>query len=233
MNSKGNILLVEDDANFGMVLCDYLKMNGYSVEWSLDGKKGYNTFMQNEYDLCILDVMMPEMDGFDLAEEMKRKRSGIPFFFLTAKSLKKDIVKGYELGARDYLCKPFDPEILLLKISAILRNAPGTDDRNLTFKFLDYQLDVSTRRLKNGKCEHVLSPKENSLLVYLLQHQNKLVRREQVLNSIWKENTYFTARSMDVYINKLRKRFQEEDNISLQNIRGEGFVLVVEEASGG
>ncbi len=230
MSNKGNILLVEDDANFGLVLCDYLKMNQYTVDLAVNGKIGYTMFQQKDYDLCILDVMMPEMDGFTLAREISKKKSETPFFFLTAKSLKKDIVEGYSIGAVDYLNKPFDPEILLLKIQAILHHQRDhLPSISAHYSFLDYQLDRGLRKLTRHGKEETLSPKECQLLVYLLENRNQLVKREQVLNFIWKENSYFTARSMDVYVNKLRKRFKGNDKIALENIRGEGFILVLKE----
>ncbi len=221
-------MLVEDDPNFGLVLCDYLKMNSYNVDLATNGKIGYNLFRNNDYDLCILDVMMPEMDGFTLAQEMVNHGSDIPFFFLTAKSLKEDVIQGYKLGAKDFLHKPFDPEILILKIKAILDSKtepvkPVEDN----YTFLNYSLDVNLRKLEGNNIEKQLSPRECQLLTYLIQNKNKLVKRDQVLDNIWKENTYFTARSMDVYINKLRKHFKSDERITLENLRGEGFVFAL------
>jgi DNA-binding response OmpR family regulator len=228
VSKKCNILLVEDDPNFGLVLCDYLKMNNYNVDLATNGKIGYNLFRNNAYDLCILDVMMPEMDGFTLAQEMVNHGSDTPFFFLTAKSLKEDVIQGYKLGAKDFLHKPFDPEILILKIKAILdtkveEQLPVED----SYTFLNYSLDVNMRKLEGNNISTQLSPRECQLLAYLLQNKNQLVKRDQVLDNIWKENTYFTARSMDVYINKLRKHFKADHRITLENLRGEGFVFAL------
>ncbi|MFY0644222.1 MAG: response regulator transcription factor [Bacteroidia bacterium] len=231
MNAGKNILLVEDDPNFGIVLRDYLKMNGYKVDLAENGKIGYSNFRSNSYDLCILDVMMPEMDGFSLAELIAKQESKTPLVFLTAKSLKKDIIKGYQLGASDYLNKPFDPEILLLKINAILEK-PGEhfSEPQESVVFLDYTLNYPMRNLsKNGIEVKKLSPRENQLLFVLLDKCNQLVRREEVLTRIWKENNYFTARSMDVYVNKLRKLFSNDERISIDNIRGDGFCMKVNE----
>lgn len=223
-------MLVEDDANFGMVLSDYLKINGYNVDLAPNGKLGYNLMQQREYDLCILDVMMPEMDGFTLAGEIQRKKPDLSFFFLTARSLKKDIVEGYRLGARDYLSKPFDPEILLLKINAILN---WGEEKAVVFRnkydFLNYSLDTELRVLQSGEQEWSLSPRECQVLAFLLEHRGELVKRDDVLDAIWHENNYFTARSMDVYINKLRKLFVNDNRIELRNLRGKGFILVLKE----
>lgn len=223
------ILLVEDDPNFGLVLRDYLKMNGYQVDLAENGKIGYNLFKTHIYDICILDIMMPEMDGFSLAEEISKNNTSIPFIFLTAKILKDDIIKGYKLGAHDFLNKPFDPEILLFKIQAIINQTLSKQPKSyINLHFLDYELDHSLRTItKNGEILKKLSPKENQLLYLLLENKNALLPREQVLLKIWKENNYFTARSMDVYVNKLRKLFESESRITIDNIRGNGFCLAI------
>ena len=226
-----SILLVEDDANFGLVLCDYLKMNGYDVDLAKNGSLGYNMFHQRQYDLCILDVMMPEMDGFSLAEKLTKVNREVPFVFLTAKSLKKDVLEGYRLGAIDYLNKPFDPEILMMKIKAILGRAGSkSSQKSKHYNFVGYHLDYGLRRLSGNGKQLSLSPKETALLAYLLDRQNKLVKRDEVLTAIWKESTYFTARSMDVYVNKLRKHFKTDNRIALENLRGEGFIFSVDSA---
>ncbi|PCJ63971.1 MAG: DNA-binding response regulator [Bacteroidetes bacterium] len=226
-----SILLVEDDVNFGFVMRDYLKMNGYLVDLAKNGKLGYSKFRSQTYDLCILDVMMPEMDGYSLAELMIKHKTSIPFIFLTAKSLKKDVMRGYQLGAADFLNKPFDPEILLLKIHAILNRSSVKEDKVIDIlSFLDYELNFPLRVLcKAGKKIKKLSPKENQLLYILIDQNNTLVRRDEVLIKIWKENNYFTARSMDVYVNKLRKIFSTDQRITIDNIRGDGFTMIVKD----
>jgi two-component system OmpR family response regulator len=230
LKAKEKILLVEDDANFGLVLRDYLKLNNYDVDLAETGAIAYSLLRKNDYTLCILDVMMPEMDGFTLAEKMLHLNLQLPIIFLTAKSLKEDMVKGYKLGALDYLNKPFDPEILLLKLKAIInRKQP----KSLTvskhpYQFKGYVLQPNIRQLSypNGQ-DKTLSPKENQVLVQLLENQNTLIKRDFILSTIWEETNYFTSRSLDVYINKLRKRFSNSPEITIQNIRGEGFIFKI------
>ncbi len=227
MKKPISILLVEDDANFGLVLRDYLKMNKYDVEWAQTGELGYNLLRKNSYSLCILDVMMPDMDGFTLASKIGDLHLSMPFIFLTAKSLKEDIIKGYQLGAIDYLTKPFDPEILLLKIEAIVGAHSDSQSKTLEkYDFNQFSLQPNIRQLNypNGESE-VLSPKETSVLIKLLEYQNKLLHRDVILSAVWNDINYFTSRSLDVYINKLRKRFENTSQISIQNIRGEGFIM--------
>ncbi|MBR9861180.1 response regulator transcription factor [bacterium] len=213
-----------------MVLKNYLEMNSLKISWAKDGQAGYDLFKTHQYHLCILDIMMPKLDGFSLADKLNALDGTTPFIFLTARSLKKDIIRGYKSGARDYLTKPFDPEILLHKIKALVSHTvQDKDDTSSENMFLDYKHEPQLRRLWRDREYDELSPKENLLLSELLRVPNTLVKRERLLEQIWKENTYFTARSMDVYINKLRKRFHKDLRIQITNIRGEGFIFEIKD----
>lgn len=229
---KSKILLVEDDPNFGKVLKNYLELNDYVVELARDGILGLAAFRREKYDLCILDVMMPNLDGFSLAEEIRNVDLDIPLFFLTAKNMKEDILNGYRLGADDYILKPFDSEILLHKIKAILkRNAETAEKQNEVFEFTigKFHFNSKLRELIHGSEKQVLSPKENDLLKMLCEHVNDLLPREQALKKIWGSDTYFNGRSMDVYIAKLRKFLKDDEQVEIVNIHGNGFRLVVSE----
>jgi two-component system OmpR family response regulator len=226
---KSKILLVEDDLNFGKVLKNYLELNDYVVELARDGILGLAAFRREKYDLCILDVMMPNLDGFSLAEEIRNVDLDIPLFFLTAKNMKEDILTGYKLGADDYILKPFDSEILLHKIKAIIkRNSELTDKNNEVFEynFGKFHFNSKLRELRIGDIVNTLSPKENDLLRMLCESINDLLPREQALKKIWGSDTYFNGRSMDVYIAKLRKFLKEDENLEIVNIHGNGFRLV-------
>ena len=229
---KSKILLVEDDTNFGKVLKNYLELNDYIVELARDGILGLAAFRREKYDLCIFDVMMPNLDGFSLAEEVRGIDPDVPLFFLTAKNMKDDILTGYRLGADDYILKPFDSEILLSKIKAILkRNAEAVEKQNENFEFVigKFHFNSKLRELKIGDTTNVLSPKENDLLRMLAENINDLLPREQALKKIWGSDTYFNGRSMDVYIAKLRKFLKDDEKVEIVNIHGNGFRLVVSE----
>lgn len=225
------ILLVEDDPNFGTVLKDYLVMNDYDVIHAKNGMEGFEKFKKDSFDLCILDVMMPYKDGFTLAKEIREKNQEVPIIFLTAKALKEDVLKGYKVGADDYLNKPFDSEVLLMKIKAIIqRKAVDTVAESNQFEFVigNFHLNSKLRFLTYKKEEPIkLSPKENQLLRMLALHENDLMPRELALTKIWRDDNYFTSRSMDVYIAKLRKYLKKDDVVEILNIHGEGFRLVV------
>mgnify|MGYP000754614887 FL=1 len=229
MGSK-KILLVEDDPNFGTVLKDYLALNDYNVTHAKDGIEGLIMFKNNDFDLCILDVMMPRKDGFSLAQDIRSKNKEIPIIFLTAKTLKEDVLKGYQVGADDYLNKPFDSEVLLFKIKAILqRKESDTSAENEQFEFNigGFFFNSKLRHLSVGEEEpQKLSPKESKLLRMLALHKNDLMPRELALTKIWRDDNYFTSRSMDVYIAKLRKYLKNDDTVEILNIHGEGFRLV-------
>ena len=226
------ILIVEDDPNFGSILRDYLTLNDYDVTLAKNGIEGLEKFKKEDFDLCILDVMMPYKDGFTLAKEIREKNETVPLIFLTAKSLKEDVLKGFKVGADDYLTKPFDSDVLLAKVKAILNrrvsktNTVDSDEHlftigafhfNSKLRFLSYQQQDPLK----------LSPKENQLLRLLVLHLNDLLPRDIALNKIWRDDNYFTSRSMDVYIAKLRKYLRQDPKVEILNIHGEGFRLVV------
>lgn len=230
---KPKILLAEDDTNLGMVLKNYLELNDYEVELSRDGILALAAFRRDKFDICLLDIMMPNMDGFKLAEEIRDVDPDIPLFFLSAKTMKEDIIQGYKLGADDYIAKPFDSELLLLKIKAILKRNQELNSKEEDiheFKIGRYSFNARLRTLTRDDNEtHTLSPKENELLRMLCEHKNDLLPRELALKKIWGSDTYFNGRSMDVYIAKLRKYLKEDTNIEIVNIHGNGFRLVVKE----
>ena len=228
--SNKKILLVEDDPNFGIVLKDYLTLSKFDVTHAKDGLEGLIEFKNNDFDICILDVMMPRKDGFSLAEDIRKTNKEIPIIFLTAKSMKEDILKGYKVGADDYLNKPFDSEVLLYKINAILqRKSSATDaiEEQFEFQIGRFFLNSKLRQLSFDKKEPIkLSPKENKLLKMLAIYKNDLMPRELALIKIWRDDNYFTSRSMDVYIAKLRKYLKEDSEVEIINIHGEGFRLI-------
>lgn len=230
MNSR-RILLVEDDPNFGSILKEYLIINGYHVTLAKNGIEGFEKFKKEDYDLCLLDVMMPYKDGFTLAKEIREKNETVPLIFLTAKTMKEDVLKGFKIGADDYLSKPFDSEVLLAKIKSILgrRVVPAiTESDEMEFVIGKFNLNAKLRLLTFQNDEPVkLSPKENQLLRLLALHINDLLPREKALNKIWRDDNYFTSRSMDVYIAKLRKYLKQDEKVEILNIHGEGFRLVV------
>ncbi len=225
---KNKILLCEDDTNLGMVLKNYLELNEYDVTLERDGRLGLAAFQREKFDICLLDVMMPNMDGFTLAEEIRDVDPDIPLFFLSAKTMKDDIIQGYKLGADDYITKPFDSEVLLLKIKAILKRNEEENrvSDNVEFDLGKYHFNPKLRELKHDGVTQTLSPKENELLKMLAEHKNDLLPRERALKKIWGSDTYFNGRSMDVYIAKLRKYLKEDSNIEIVNIHGNGFRLV-------
>ena len=225
---KYKILLCEDDTNLGMVLKNYLEINDYDVTLERDGRLGLAAFQREKYDICLLDVMMPNMDGFTLAEEIRDVDPDIPLFFLSAKTMKEDLIQGYKLGADDYITKPFDSGVLLLKIKAILKRneEENKGNDNIEFDLGKYHFNPKLRELKNGDSTQTLSPKENELLKMLAEHKNDLLPRERALKKIWGSDTYFNGRSMDVYIAKLRKYLKEDEDIEIVNIHGNGFRLV-------
>ena len=226
------ILLVEDDPNFGTVLKDYLALNDYDVTHAKDGLDGLISFKNDDFDICILDVMMPKKDGFSLAKDIRSVNKDIPIIFLTAKSMKEDILKGYQVGADDYLNKPFDSEVLLYKIKAILQRKEtdtSNEDNQFEFEIGGFHLNSKLRQLSfKGGEPRKLSPKENKLLKLLALYKNDLLPREMALTKIWRDDNYFTSRSMDVYIAKLRKYLKLDEKVEIINIHGEGFRLVEE-----
>jgi two-component system OmpR family response regulator len=230
-----NILLVEDDQNFGDVLRSYLEMHNYEVTLATDGLEGLNTFQKGRFDLCILDVMMPKMDGFRLAREIRSEDADMPIIFLTAKALKEDVLEGFRIGADDYITKPFLSEELLARIQAILKRSKKQDakeDEEKEFFIGKYHFNFPLRILTfdaGGSREEKskLSPKEAQLLRLFAVHINDVLPRSEALTKIWSEDNYFTARSMDVFVTKLRKYLRHDENIEIVNIHGNGFQLLV------
>ena len=230
------LLLVEDDVNFGEVLKSYLEMHDFNVILAKDGQEGLHMFHRDKYDLCILDVMMPKMDGFALAKSIKEKDPEMPIIFLTAKSFKEDVLEGFKTGADDYLTKPFNSEELLARIKAILkRSKPKTrlNSEVKEFQLGKYHFNFPIRMLRyelDGKeIQEKLSPNEAQLLRVFCLNKNEVLSRSEALITIWGEDNYFTARSMDVFITKLRKYLRHDPNIELVNIHGNGFQLLVKE----
>ena len=226
---KNKILLVEDDTNFGQVLKNYLELHDFVVELARDGILGLAAFRREKFDICLLDVMMPNMDGFTLAEEIRNNDPDVPLFFLSAKSMKDDILSGYKLGADDYITKPFDSDVLLHKIKAVLKRNQELQDKQhamVEFNIGSYHFNSKLRTLTFNGSTHTLSPKENELLLMLCEYKNDLLPRELALKRIWGSDTYFNGRSMDVYIAKLRKYLKEDNTVEIVNIHGNGFRLV-------
>jgi len=231
MADAKNILLVEDDPNFGIVLRDYLNLNGFQVTLARNGMEGFDKYKKGDYDLCILDVMMPYKDGYTLAKEIREDNTLVPIIFLTAKSMKEDVLQGYKVGADDFLNKPFDSEVLLAKIKTLLKRKSSQttiNQKQTDFQIGDFHLNAKLRFLTYKKEDPIkLSPKENDLLKLLALHLNDLMPRELALTQIWRDDNYFTSRSMDVYIAKLRKYLKQDPKVEILNIHGEGFRLVV------
>ncbi len=225
---KPKLLLCEDDTNLGMVLKNYLELNDYDVTLERDGRLGLAAFQREKFDLCLLDVMMPNMDGFTLAEEIRDINPDVPLFFLSAKTMKDDIIQGYKLGADDYITKPFDSEVLLHKIKAILKRNEELhkEEVNAEFDMGKYHFNPRLRELSFDGKLITLSPKESELLKMLCEYKNDLLPREVALKKIWGSDTYFNGRSMDVYIAKLRKYLKDDPTIEIVNIHGNGFRLV-------
>ena len=230
MKSNKKILLVEDDPNFGKILKDYLTINNYEISLAVNGIEGFEKFNKSEFDLCILDIMMPFKDGLTLAKEIREVNESIPLIFLTAKNLKDDVLKGYKIGADDYLTKPFDSEILLAKIKSILNRKPSIDNEQediFEFDFGEFSFNSKLRILSHKEGNSFkLSPKENQLLKMLVLNFDDLLPRDIALNKIWRDANYFTSRSMDVYIAKLRKYLEKDSSLKIINVHGEGFRLM-------
>ena len=226
--SKLNFLVVEDDPNLGQILNEYLGLKGYSTTLCTDGEQALDQFHKNQFDLCILDVMMPKKDGFSLAQDIRKVNTEVPIVFLTAKSMKEDAIKGLKIGADDYVTKPFSMEELLLRIEAILRRSNSNDSHSdqECFALGKYAFDYLNRTLKSNNSDQKLTTKEADLLRLLCLNQNKTLERSTALKMIWKDDSYFNARSMDVYIAKLRKYIKADEALKILTIHGTGFKLV-------
>ncbi|MCB0629628.1 MAG: response regulator transcription factor [Saprospiraceae bacterium] len=222
-----DLLLVEDNETLGYILKEYLEMKDLQVTLQRDGKAGLKAFKKQAYDLCVLDVMMPEMDGFTLAAELRAIQPDIPIIFLTAKALKVDKLKGFNLGADDYIVKPVDEEELLARIKAILRRTKSgsSNAKTLYYQIGEYQFDFSNQKLIHQENEQILTEREAHLLRLLCENKGKLLSRRQVLNTLWNNNDYFTRRSMDVFISRLRKYLSDDPQIKINNVYGSGFIL--------
>lgn len=229
MIKKQQILLAEDDVNFGMMLKFFLEMNGFQIMLCENGNLAVEAIRDNDFDLCILDVMMPYLDGFTVAETIVKRQKNVPFVFLTAKTFKEDQIKGYKLGASDYLIKPFDPEILLLKINVLLnKKEASSGQKSITFfQIGSFEFDYEKRLLSLGAKVEKLSPKESELLKLLCEKQGEILSHEEALIKIWKNDDYFTKQSMNVFITKLRKYLAQDADyqIEIENLHSKGFLL--------
>lgn len=226
---KRKILLAEDDLNLGVLLVDYLETEGFAVKLCKDGELALKAFQQQQFDLCLLDIMLPKMDGFSLARGIRAKDKGVPIIFITAKSLKEDKLKGYSLGADDYITKPFDEEELLWKIKAVIRRVPASNSETKVqvTPIGKYLFDFHNQSLTiNGRSKRI-TEKECDILKYLADRRNNVVKREELLKELWGENDYFLGRSLDVFITKIRKYLKEDPELSIENVFGVGFILNV------
>jgi len=228
VNTRYRILLVEDDVNFGSILKSYLELNDLEIVLKPDGKRAMDALNKQEFHLCILDVMMPELDGFSLAEAMKDAGIKIPFIFLTAKTLKEDQVRGFRLGADDYITKPFDTDLLLYKIKAILRRGGenGETENKEEFTIGIFRFNSKMRILQSPATSRTLTSREAELLKMLCLAKDQFLIRKEALLKIWGEDSYFTGRSMDVFIARLRKYLKEDESIEIVNIHGDGYRLL-------
>ena len=224
---KKHLLLVEDDETLGYVLTAYLELKNFEVTWVQNGQLGLRKFKRNAFDLCLLDIMMPEKDGFWLANEIKKMDDRMPLIFLTARTLKVDKLKGFELGADDYIVKPIDEEELVARINAVLRRAQSLslDTEKQQYQIGSYSFDYSNLQLSFQEEHRQLTEREGQLLKLLCQHKGRLLPRKLVLKTLWRNTDYFTRRSMDVFISRLRKYLAADPAIKITNIYGNGFIL--------
>ena len=230
MKNRKKILLLEDDANLGFILKEHLELHQFEVKHCPDGVAGLTEFRRQKYSLCLVDVMMPKKDGFLFVKEVRRIDTKTPVIFLTAKSLKEDRIEGLKIGADDYVTKPFSMEELLLRISAVLRRSGGgmtAENKETTFAIGKYRFDhrKSSLQLSGGKLQKLTS-KESDVLRMLAVHQNDLVERCDILDAVWGDDSYYNARSMDVYVSKLRKYLMKDENVTIKNIHGKGYKLI-------
>ncbi|KAA9353155.1 response regulator transcription factor [Larkinella humicola] len=222
------LLLVEDDPNLGMLLQEYLNSKGYDTDLAIDGNQGWQRFVDHAYDLCLFDVMLPKKDGFSLAKEVRMSGRDVPIIFLTAKSMKEDTIQGFRIGADDYMTKPFSMEELLLRIQAILRRYHKTEEMQqpATYQIGSFSFDFAHQLLTRNGTDVKLTSKESALLKLFAQNKNQPLSRSFALKLIWGDDSYFNARSMDVYITKLRKYLKEDESVQIVNLHGEGFKLM-------
>jgi DNA-binding response OmpR family regulator len=225
-----HILLAEDDYDFGGILKQYLEISGYNITWAKDGEEALKLFKKNHFNICVLDVMMPKMDGFTLAEKIITINPEVPFIFLTARKMKDDKIKGLKLGADDYIVKPFEADELVLRLNNILKRTSKTvtTQQNIAvIKIGKYQFNTNRLQLELDNTIQQLTEKEGALIQYLFQHKNQLLKREAILNTVWKNDDFFSGRSMDVFISRLRKYFKEDASISIKSIRGVGLEFII------
>lgn len=229
------LLLVEDEENIGHIVTDFLTNKGYDVTWAKDGREGADLALFNSFDLCILDVMLPFKNGFDLAREIKQAHPDMPIIFLTAKNMPENKIEGFDLGADDYISKPFLMDELAARVNAVLRRTRQSlaISPNKVYKIGKYEFNPVSQELSIGENKRKLTAKESELLRLLCQNMNRVLERNFALRNIWREDSYFNARSMDVYITKLRKYLSEDPNVQLLNVHGKGFKLVVPEVTEG
>jgi two-component system, OmpR family, response regulator len=220
------LLLAEDDENLGSLLKEYLIAKGYNTDWFINGDIAYKNFIKNHYDICILDVMMPIKDGISLAKDIRMLNSTLPIIFLTAKSQKDDILEGFKAGCDDYITKPFSMEELLFRVEAILRRTHRQPSKQAIFNLGMFHFDAEKQVLKHDDNEQKLTTKESELLRLLCLNKNMVLERNFALKTIWIDDNYFNARSMDVYIAKLRKYLKEDSSLEIMNIHGKGFKLI-------
>jgi len=230
MIENRHILLAEDDADFDSILKQYLEMSGFSVEWAKDGEEAFLLFKKGNFTICVLDVMMPKLDGFSLAEKILSVTPEIPFIFLTARKMKEDKLRGLKLGADDYIVKPFEADELVLRLNNILKRTQKsfvTISKDEIITIGKYQLNSKRLELKLNENIQQLTEKEGELIKFLFQHKNQLLKREEILQAIWQNDDFFSGRSMDVFISRLRKYFKEDTSISIESIRGIGLEFKV------
>ncbi|MDR0544456.1 MAG: response regulator transcription factor [Odoribacteraceae bacterium] len=229
MDQKFRILLAEDDTNLGMLLKEYLRAKAFETILCEDGESAYETFSNQPFDICILDIMMPKKDGLTLAKEIKLVNHNIPIIFLTAKNTKEDVLEGFRAGADDYMTKPFSMEELLLRIEAVLRRSAGlrSEEEQEVFKIGKLVFNSKKQTLVDGEEEQKLTTKESELLRLLCLNANKVLERNQALRHIWADDNYFNARSMDVYITKLRKHLKKDPSVEIINVHGKGYKLIL------
>lgn len=228
---KNHLLLVEDDESLGYVLSEYLKMNNFEIDWVKNGKNALTKLSKQKFDLCILDVMMPDMDGFKLAENINRQKINVPFLFLTARSLKIDVLKGFSLGAVDFIRKPIDEEELVVRLNNLLgilkdNNTPSKSD---IFWIGKYNYNPSNYELHFGEEKRHLTERESQLLLFLLKNKNNITRHKDILTQIWGKNDYFNQKSLNVFITRLRKYLSKDPSIKIENIHNQGFIFIISE----
>jgi DNA-binding response OmpR family regulator len=232
MDSKKRILYVEDDEVLGFVTKDNLELSGYAITHCSDGMTALGIFKNGEFELCILDVMLPEMDGFQLAREIRQINSAVPIIFLTAKSMKEDKLFGLRLGADDYITKPFSIEELILKIEVFLKRKHINEEPKIQqFNIGIFHLDYRNLKLLNGEVIENLTQKEGDLLKLLIQNKNNIIKRNEILKKLWGQDDYFMGRSMDVFISRLRKYLRDDKNLKIENVHGVGFRLIEKETN--